>query len=151
MFVVTMDDWSVAGDCHSSEGIRDVCVAGAINNFTGQLQAYAKNHLQTESTIRSSPLASSPKHLRIIVALFRESQTPGRSSFMCIINHCFPLFWLPREFLAVWKLLMEVCNGVGFGWVQTTWPKHSFFFPTSSVTFIRYPDRLSNRFQTLIR
>ena len=53
-----------AGDCHSSEGIRDVCVAGAINNFTGQLQAYAKDHLQTESTVWwSSPLASSPKHL----------------------------------------------------------------------------------------
>lgn len=40
------DFWSFrnAGDCHNPRGDRDMCVAGAINNYTAQLQTYTDSH-----------------------------------------------------------------------------------------------------------
>ena len=41
--------WYLQGDCEDDDGVKDRCVAGAINNYTSQLLAYKNNAISARS------------------------------------------------------------------------------------------------------
>lgn len=41
-----------AGDCHNAKGTENMCVVGAINNYTAQLRTYGKSSSGCKRSLR---------------------------------------------------------------------------------------------------